>query len=166
MKSVKLHYSLQGETRGDSTTFVTAAGETAGPVCTGLEIDSFVCSLVPSPSHPSFWRKNCFFSTAARQKLGWEGLGTRLLSMCMCVGGGRGRGRGGEGRGGERGRGMYQISYQHCSLVRGAWIIRELLIWSRVYSSWNWEYLAGRRGWSTMHTVLSMAGHGMGTLGP
>ena len=47
------------------------------------------CSLVPSPSHPSFCltavEKKLFFSTAAREKLRWEGLGTRLWTMYMYV---------------------------------------------------------------------------------
>lgn len=34
---------------------------------------------------------------------------------------------------------------QHCSLVRGPVTLGELRICSRLYSSWNWEYLGGGR---------------------
>ena len=44
-------------------------------------------SLIPSPSHSSFSlaavEKKRFFSTAARLKLEWEGLETRLELQCM-----------------------------------------------------------------------------------
>ena len=42
-----------------------------------------------SPSHPSFClaavEKKRFFSVAARQKLGWEGLGTRLTLLWIAL---------------------------------------------------------------------------------